>query len=84
MKEGPYFVFPDGGTMFPEGSVKYIEKLGQYIPTRRGILRTALDMGCGVGTAILFQFLVYVFFFFFQSCTLNVPNMSLSICHAGW
>lgn len=75
MKEGPYFVFPDGGTMFPEGSVKYIEKLGQYIPARRGILRTALDMGCGVGTAILYQFLVYVFFF------PKVVHLMFPTCH---
>ena len=47
-KEGPYFIFPGGGTMFPDGAVQYIEKLGQYIPFNKGILRTALDMGCGV------------------------------------
>lgn len=52
--EGPYFIFPGGGTMFPDGAVQYIEKLGQYIPitgTGAGTLRTALDMGCGVGSA---------------------------------
>ncbi|CAI0425272.1 unnamed protein product [Linum tenue] len=48
MKEdGEYFIFPGGGTMFPEGAIPYIEKLGQYIPIRNGGLRTALDMGCG-------------------------------------
>ncbi|GMH00542.1 hypothetical protein Nepgr_002381 [Nepenthes gracilis] len=51
MKEdGPYFIFPGGGTMFPEGAVQYIEKLGQYIRMADGILRTALDMGCGVAS----------------------------------
>ncbi|KAK3038085.1 hypothetical protein RJ639_031639 [Escallonia herrerae] len=49
-KEGPYFVFPGGGTMFPDGAVQYIEKLKQYIPIAGGILRTALDMGCGVAS----------------------------------
>ncbi|XVF79986.1 hypothetical protein PTKIN_Ptkin15bG0034300 [Pterospermum kingtungense] len=51
MKEqGPYFVFPGGGTMFPDGAAPYIEKLGQYIPIKGGTLRTALDMGCGVAS----------------------------------
>ncbi|KAJ9171331.1 hypothetical protein P3X46_014716 [Hevea brasiliensis] len=49
-EEGEYFVFPGGGTMFPEGAIPYIEKLGQYIPISGGILRTALDMGCGVAS----------------------------------
>ncbi|EXB44736.1 putative methyltransferase PMT13 [Morus notabilis] len=48
--EGPYFIFPGGGTMFPDGAVQYIEKLGQYIPISGGTLRTALDMGCGVAS----------------------------------
>ncbi|KAL2461613.1 putative methyltransferase PMT13 [Abeliophyllum distichum] len=49
-KEGPYFIFPGGGTMFPDGAVPYIEKLKQYIPIAGGVLRTALDMGCGVAS----------------------------------
>ncbi|KAJ6807411.1 putative methyltransferase PMT13 [Iris pallida] len=49
-KEGPYFIFPGGGTMFPDGAVKYIEKLKQFIPIDEGVLRTALDMGCGVAS----------------------------------
>uniref|UniRef100_A0A2P2K750 Methyltransferase n=2 Tax=Rhizophora mucronata TaxID=61149 RepID=A0A2P2K750_RHIMU len=49
-EEGDYFVFPGGGTMFPDGAVQYIEKLGQYIPINGGVLRTALDMGCGVAS----------------------------------
>ncbi|XP_043698214.1 probable pectin methyltransferase QUA3 [Telopea speciosissima] len=49
-KEGPYFVFPGGGTMFPDGAVQYIEKLGHHIPISGGVLRTALDMGCGVAS----------------------------------
>jgi len=52
--EGPYFIFPGGGTMFPDGAEQYIEKLGQYIPMNGGVLRTALDMGCGVGSILLF------------------------------
>ncbi|XP_047337756.1 probable pectin methyltransferase QUA3 [Impatiens glandulifera] len=51
MKEdGPYFIFPGGGTMFPDGAEQYIEKLKQYIPIAGGVLRTALDMGCGVAS----------------------------------
>lgn len=49
-KEGPYFIFPGGGTMFPDGAVQYIDKLKQYIPIAGGVLRTALDMGCGVAS----------------------------------
>lgn len=49
-EEGPYFIFPGGGTMFPDGAEQYIEKLGQYIPLSGGVLRTALDMGCGVAS----------------------------------
>ncbi|KAD3069157.1 hypothetical protein E3N88_37037 [Mikania micrantha] len=49
-KEGPHFIFPGGGTMFPDGAVKYIEQLEHYIPISGGVLRTALDMGCGVAS----------------------------------
>ncbi|KAL0347839.1 UNVERIFIED_CONTAM: putative methyltransferase PMT13 [Sesamum calycinum] len=49
-REGPYFIFPGGGTMFPDGAVQYIEKLKQFIPIDSGGLRTALDMGCGVAS----------------------------------
>ncbi|XP_014490279.1 probable methyltransferase PMT13 [Vigna radiata var. radiata] len=48
--EGQHFIFPGGGTMFPDGAEQYIEKLGQYIPISGGVLRTALDMGCGVAS----------------------------------
>lgn len=54
-REGPYFIFPGGGTMFPDGAEQYIEKLKQYIPIAGGGLRTALDMGCGVGITSLFS-----------------------------
>ena len=46
--EGSYFIFPGGGTMFPDGAEQYIEKLSQYVPLKTGVLRTGLDMGCGV------------------------------------
>lgn len=49
-REGEHFIFPGGGTMFPDGAEQYIEKLGQYIPIKGGVLRTALDMGCGVAS----------------------------------
>lgn len=49
-REGEYFIFPGGGTMFPDGAVQYIDKLKQYIPISAGVLRTALDMGCGVAS----------------------------------
>jgi SAM-dependent methyltransferase len=49
-RDGPYFIFPGGGTMFPDGATQYIAKLKQYIPISGGTLRTALDMGCGVAS----------------------------------
>ncbi|XP_024963548.1 probable methyltransferase PMT13 [Cynara cardunculus var. scolymus] len=49
-RDGPYFIFPGGGTMFPDGATQYIAKLKQYIPISGGLLRTALDMGCGVAS----------------------------------
>ncbi|KAJ1272470.1 hypothetical protein BS78_06G204000 [Paspalum vaginatum] len=48
--EGSYFIFPGGGTMFPDGAEQYIEKLTQYVPLKTGVLRTGLDMGCGVAS----------------------------------
>ncbi|KAJ3680140.1 hypothetical protein LUZ60_016418 [Juncus effusus] len=49
-QEGSHFVFPGGGTMFPDGAEQYIEKLSQFVPIKSGQLRTALDMGCGVAS----------------------------------
>lgn len=49
-EEGSHFIFPGGGTMFPDGAAQYIAKLGQFIPINNGLLRTALDMGCGVAS----------------------------------
>lgn len=61
-REGEYFTFPGGGTMFPGGAGQYIEKLSQYIPLMGGVLRTALDMGCGVRNN---HHCYYSFFFFY-------------------
>ncbi|TYG57812.1 hypothetical protein ES288_D08G172600v1 [Gossypium darwinii] len=49
-EEGPYFIFPGGGTMFPDGALPYIDKLRRFMPIKGGIIRTALDMGCGVAS----------------------------------
>lgn len=48
VQEGDYFVFPGGGTSFPEGADGYIEKLGKFIPFGTNSVRTVLDIGCGV------------------------------------
>lgn len=48
IQEGEYFVFPGGGTMFPEGGEGYVEKLANHIPLGTSAIRTALDIGCGV------------------------------------
>ena len=70
-EEGDYFVFPGGGTMFPEGAIPYIEKLGQYIPTSGGVLRTALDMGCGVGI-YFFLSLLFLRYYYLLSCIFQI------------
>ncbi|TYH58634.1 hypothetical protein ES332_D08G169000v1 [Gossypium tomentosum] len=49
-EEGPYFIFPGGGTMFPDGALPYIDKLRRFMPIKGGIIRAALDMGCGVAS----------------------------------
>lgn len=76
--EGPYFIFPGGGTMFPDGAGHYIKKLKKYIPLSGGVIRTALDMGCGVGQmlsccsstlflAVTLYEETFFFFFFFPN-----------------
>lgn len=48
--EGNVFKFPGGGTQFPEGADAYIDELANVIPFDNGMVRTALDTGCGVST----------------------------------
>ncbi|KAK7357367.1 hypothetical protein VNO80_16652 [Phaseolus coccineus] len=48
--EGERFVFPGGGTTFPNGADAYIEDIGKLINLRDGSIRTALDTGCGVAS----------------------------------
>ncbi|EXB44674.1 putative methyltransferase PMT2 [Morus notabilis] len=55
--EGNVFKFPGGGTQFPEGADVYIDELANVIPFDNGMVRTALDTGCGVASwgAYLFK-----------------------------
>lgn len=46
--EGNVFRFPGGGTQFPRGADAYIDELASVIPLDNGMVRTALDTGCGV------------------------------------
>lgn len=46
--EGNVFRFPGGGTQFPKGADAYIDELASVIPLDNGMVRTALDTGCGV------------------------------------
>lgn len=46
--EGSVFRFPGGGTQFPQGADAYINQLASVIPLDNGMVRTALDTGCGV------------------------------------
>jgi len=48
-KEGEKFIFPGGGTMFPNGVGKYVDLMQDMIPEMKdGTIRTAIDTGCGV------------------------------------
>ena len=47
--EGNVFRFPGGGTPFPQGADAYINQLTSVIPFDNGMVRTALDTGCGIG-----------------------------------
>ncbi|XP_030938528.1 probable methyltransferase PMT2 [Quercus lobata] len=55
--EGNVFRFPGGGTQFPQGADAYINQLASVIPFDNGMVRTALDTGCGVASwgAYLFK-----------------------------
>ncbi|XP_028788176.1 probable methyltransferase PMT2 [Neltuma alba] len=48
--EGNVFRFPGGGTQFPQGADAYIDELASVIPLDNGMVRTALDTGCGVAS----------------------------------
>ncbi|PAN43275.1 hypothetical protein PAHAL_8G225100 [Panicum hallii] len=48
--EGTVFRFPGGGTQFPQGADKYIDRLGSVVPFAGGHVRTVLDTGCGVAS----------------------------------
>ncbi|KAF6162685.1 hypothetical protein GIB67_022344 [Kingdonia uniflora] len=48
--EGDRFVFPGGGTSFPNGVKEYVDEIGQVVPLKSGDVRTVLDVGCGVAS----------------------------------
>lgn len=50
-KEGDKFLFPGGGTMFPNGVGEYVDRMQELIPGMKdGTIRTAIDTGCGVAS----------------------------------
>ncbi|KOM40715.1 hypothetical protein LR48_Vigan04g091300 [Vigna angularis] len=50
-KEGEKFIFPGGGTMFPNGVGKYVDLMQDLIlEMKDGTIRTAIDTGCGVAS----------------------------------
>ncbi|KAF3795376.1 putative methyltransferase [Nymphaea thermarum] len=50
-KEGDKFIFPGGGTMFPNGVGEYLDAMEELIPGMKdGSVRTAIDTGCGVAS----------------------------------
>jgi hypothetical protein len=48
--DGDHFVFPGGGTSFPDGVKGYVHDLKTLLPVNleSGSIRTVLDVGCGV------------------------------------
>ncbi|KAK7367070.1 hypothetical protein VNO80_09078 [Phaseolus coccineus] len=51
IKEGEKFLFPGGGTMFPNGVGEYVDMMQELIPEMKdGTVRTAIDTGCGVAS----------------------------------
>lgn len=48
--DGDVFVFPGGGTSFPQGVKGYVHHLNLLLPLHfeSGTIRTVLDVGCGV------------------------------------
>lgn len=52
-KEGEKFLFPGGGTMFPNGVSQYVDLMQDLIPGMKdGTIRTAIDTGCGVSSRL--------------------------------
>ncbi|KAL6578673.1 putative methyltransferase PMT21 [Orobanche minor] len=50
-KEGDKFLFPGGGTMFPDGVARYVDLMQDLVPEmKNGTIRTAIDTGCGVAS----------------------------------
>ncbi|KAK7295839.1 hypothetical protein RJT34_18751 [Clitoria ternatea] len=50
--EGDRFVFPGGGTSFPDGVKGYVDAINGLLPLslESGHIRTVLDVGCGVAS----------------------------------
>ncbi|PWA86687.1 S-adenosyl-L-methionine-dependent methyltransferase [Artemisia annua] len=55
--DGNVFRFPGGGKQFSQGADAYIDQIASVIPIGNGMVRTALDTGCGIGSlgAYLFK-----------------------------
>ncbi|KAG9452867.1 hypothetical protein H6P81_005771 [Aristolochia fimbriata] len=50
-RKGDKFLFPGGGTMFPNGVSAYVDLMEDLIPEMKdGTIRTAIDTGCGVAS----------------------------------
>ncbi|XP_052195149.1 probable methyltransferase PMT19 isoform X2 [Diospyros lotus] len=48
--EGDLLVFPGGGTSFPKGVKGYVDEIRRIVPLKSGVIRTVLDVGCGVAS----------------------------------
>ena len=60
-KEGEKFIFPGGGTMFPNGVAKYVDLMQDLIPEMKdGTIRTAIDTGCGLSVLFFLFLFIYI------------------------
>ena len=69
-KEGDKFLFPGGGTMFPNGVGEYVDRMQKLIPGMKdGTIRTAIDTGCAVSLCyLLCVWFLYQHYQHYQYC----------------
>ncbi|XP_047330920.1 probable methyltransferase PMT19 [Impatiens glandulifera] len=48
--KGDRLLFPGGGTSFVEGVKGYVDDINRIVPLKNGLIRTVLDIGCGVAS----------------------------------
>lgn len=64
--KGDQLVFPGGGTSFPRGVKGYVDEIAGVVPLRTGVVRTVLDIGCGVSE--FDWFFLFIYFYYIYIC----------------